>query len=365
MNFFHTHISEKSVELATETLRSTWVSEGKRVKEFEDALSADVGLTNPVAVNSGTSALHLALDIAGIGEGDEVILPPQTFVATGLVILMQRATPVFADIDRMTGNLSPDAFRCAITERTKAVMPVHWGGLPCDMDEINATARQHGIVVIEDAAHALGATYRGRPIGSISEYSAFSFQAIKHVTTGDGGAICCLNDDAHEKARVRRWFGIDRANSQPSVLGERLYDIDALGYKYHMNDLAATVGLGNLADFKGRLAQRRATAARLRAEFAALDGLELVRYDDDRESSYWFFTVLVEAREAFIRALHDKGVPSSIVHRRIDGNSVFGGIREELVGQNEFNEKQIALPVHEGLTDDDVETIIGAVKAGW
>jgi perosamine synthetase len=228
MNFFHTHVAREAVSLAAETLESGWLSEGARVREFEAALSADLGLVNPVAVNSGTAALHLALTVAGIGPGDEVILPAQTFIASGTSILMAGATPVFADIEPTTGNLSPSSVGERIAERTKAIMPVHWGGYPCDMDALTDIAAAAGATVIEDAAHALGAVYRGRPVGSISPLTVFSFQAIKHLTTGDGGTLCCGADDLHRAARARRWFGIDRATSEPSILGERIYDIDAL-----------------------------------------------------------------------------------------------------------------------------------------
>ncbi len=219
MDFFHTTITPGAIERATQVLQSGWLSEGRLVKEFEAALSSRLGIQNPVAVNSGTSALHLALALCGVGPGDEVILPAQTFVATGLVILMQGATPVFADIDPQTGNLSPAAIREKITPRTRAVMPVHWGGYPCDMDEINTLAAENGLAVIEDAAHALGARYKDCLAGALSRFTAFSFQAIKHLTTGDGGALCCLVEADAKAAFVRRWFGIDRANSQPSFWG--------------------------------------------------------------------------------------------------------------------------------------------------
>jgi perosamine synthetase len=365
MDLFHTHISERSIELVTQALRSTFVSEGKMVREFEAAISAQLGLARPAAVNSGTSALHLALDVAGVGPGDEVILPAQTFIATGLVILQQRATPVFADIDPMTGNLDPRSFQRKITSRTRAVMPVHWAGYPCEMDEINAIAREHRIAVIEDAAHALGATYRGKPIGAVSRFTAFSFQAIKHLTTGDGGALCCLDEKDSRLAFKRRWFGIDRANDKPDVLGERVYNLDHVGYKYHMNDLAAALGLGNLHDFPRRLARRRDIAARYRRELADTPGLTLLREQPDRESAYWLFTVRVQRRVDFIRKLAGQGIPASVIHLRIDRNSVFGGIREDLPGQAAFNADQVAFPVHEGLSDEEVGHIISTVRGGW
>lgn len=365
MDFYNTHISPHAVKLATEVLESGWVSEGKMVREFELQLSTQLGLANPVAVNSGTSALHLALALAGVGPGDEVILPAQTFVATGLVILIQRAIPVFADIDPMTGNISPKSIAEKITSRTKAVMPVHWGGYPCDMEEINAIAAEHGLAVVEDAAHALGATYKGKPIGAISRFTAFSFQAIKHLTTGDGGALCCLDENDATQARARRWFGIDRAGSRPSVLGEREYDITNVGYKYHLNDLAAAVGLGNLEDFPRRLERRRQIGAFYRQRLANVPGLRLLRLGSDRTHAYWLFTVLVERREDFIRKLASHGIPSSVVHLRIDHNSVFGGLRSDLPGQAAFNDSQVSLPAHEALSDTDVKGIVDAISARW
>ncbi len=365
MEFFNTHISQKSIELVKSVLDSGWLSEGKLVKEFESELEKRLGLAKPVTVNSGTSALHLGLVLLGVGPGDEVILPAQTFVSTGLVILMQNATTVFADIDPLTGNISPSSIVEKITPRTKAIMPVHWGGYPCDMDEINAIASKHGIAVIEDAAHALGATYKSKPIGTISRFTAFSFQAIKHLTTGDGGALCCTNEEDTKEAIVRRWFGIDRANSRPSILGEREYDITGVGYKYHLNDLAAAVGLGNLADFPQRLARRQQIGAVYRQQLANVPGIELLRAADDRTHAYWLFTMLVERRENFIRKLAEHNVPASVVHLRIDHNSVFGGLHYELTGQAEFNARQVSIPVHENLSDVEVDAVVKLIRAGW
>lgn len=364
-DFFHTNISPGVLDRVTRVLQSGRLSEGRLVAEFEAALAARLGLIRPVAVNSGTSALHLALVVAGVGEGDEVILPAQTFVASGLAVMMQRAVPVFADIDPMTGNLTPGSVASRITGRTRAIMCVHWGGYPCDLDEITTLADTHGLAVIEDAAHALGATYRARPIGAISRFTAFSFQAIKHLTTGDGGALCCAEEQDARRAFERRWFGIDRSGSQPSILGERIYDISEVGFKYHMNDLAAAVGLGNLEDFPHRLARRRQIAAAYRAQLGGVPGLQLLRLQDDREHAWWLFTILVERREDFIRMLASHGLPASVVHQRIDRNSVFGGPRADLPGQEEFDARQVSIPVHEGLSDTESAAFVRAIRAGW
>ncbi|MEW6404751.1 MAG: DegT/DnrJ/EryC1/StrS family aminotransferase [Chloroflexota bacterium] len=365
MDFFNVHISSKSVKYVNQAMETGWVSEGEKVKEFEAELIKRLGLVNPVALNSGTSALHLALVLAGVNADDEVILPAQTFVATGLVILMQKAIPVFADIDPLTGNILPKSIAEKITPRTKAVIPVHWGGYPCDMDEINALANEHGLIVIEDAAHALGAIYRGKPIGSISEFTAFSFQAIKHLTTADGGALCCQSEGQARRAFMQRWFGIDRANSQPSILGERIYDITEVGYKYHMNDFSAALGLGNLDDLSERLQRRREIAAYYRQKMTSVPGIQLLKSESDRTSSHWLFTMLVERREDFIRRLAEHGIPASVVHLRIDHNSVFGGLRNDLPGQERFNSEQVAIPVHEGLSENDVLNITEVIRQGW
>ncbi len=365
MNFYNVHISRKAVELASATLRSGNISEGERVREFEVQLAKRLGLSFPVALNSGTSALHLALITAGVGPGDEVILPAQTFVASAHAIMMCGAVPVFADIQRFTGNLDPISLRQHISARTKAVMPVHWGGYPCDMEEINAIAGEHDIAVVEDAAHALGATYKGTPIGAVSRFTAFSFQAIKHLTTGDGGLLCCLREEDYHVARRRRWFGIDRERDRQSLLGERVYDLGEVGFKYHMNDIAAAIGLGNLSDLPKNLRRHRDIARLYRSSFDGVPGLQLLECRHDRQGAYWIYSLLVEKRQEFIIALRERGVPASVVHQRIDRNRIFGGIRKDLAAQAFFDERHVALPIHAALSDEQVESTIAAVKQGW
>jgi perosamine synthetase len=365
MTFNHTTVSDAAIANAVATLRSGFISEGKQVKRFEEELAARLGLIRPVALNSGTSALHLALVLAGVKSGDEVIIPPQTFIATGMAVLQQGATPVFADIQYRTGNIDPASIRGKISPKTRAIIPVHWGGYPCDLGEIHTVASAQNLAVIEDAAHALGASYGGKPIGAVSRFTCFSFQAIKHLNTGDGGALCCLRPEDEKQARVRRWFSIDRDNSAPSFLGERVYDAADVGYKYHLNDLGAAIGLGNLEMFPKVIARLREIAGRYRREFATVPGLTLLENKDDRVSACWLFTMLLERRDDFLRALQTRGVPASVFHQRIDRHSVFGGTRQDLPNMTRFNNDQAAVPLHAGLTDEEVETVIGAVKAGW
>lgn len=362
---FHTYIGERAREYVNEVINSTYLSEGEKVKLFESLLSSSLGWSNTVAVNSGTTALHLALVLAGIEPGDEVICPAQTFVATALVVLQEKAIPVFADIQYGTGNIDPKSIECKITKKTKAIIPVHWGGTPCDMNEIQSIADGNNLAVIEDAAHATGATYKNKPIGAISRFTCFSFQAIKHITTGDGGALCCLSAQDAERAYTKRWFGINRAKSSQSILGEREYDISSIGYKYHMNDFAASLGLANLEGFKERLSRRRDIARTYQEELKGISGIKLFDEQPDRESAYWLFGMHVERREDFIRALQGRGVTASVVHLRIDHNSCFGGLRDDLANQDKFNETQIHIPIHDGLCNEDVVHIVSAVKAGW
>lgn len=362
---FSTFVHPSAQQRVADVLHSTFLSEGKLVKEFELQLAAQLGLLHPAALNSGTSALHLALEVAGVGPGDEVILSPQTFIASAITIVQAGAKPVFADIQYETGNIDPADIEHRITPRTKAIMVVHWGGYPCDMAEIGAVAARHGLPVIEDAAHALGANYQGQAIGAISDYTCFSFQAIKHLTTGDGGALCTRD---HEKSREvfrRRWFGIDRAHSPVSELGEREYDLTDVGYKYHLSDYGAALGLANLTDYAQRMARRRELVARYDAGLSGVAGRTPFVHQPDRQSAHWLYGFQVENRLEFIRALRSKGVAASVVHDGIDHNTLFGGRRMELTQQRRFDETQIHIPLHDALTDEQVDYIIQVISAGW
>ena len=365
MNFFTTKVSDEAIERVVQVLRSGFLNEGAVVKEFEADLVDYLGAPHVVTTNSATSALHLALIHLGIGPGDEVIIPPQTFVATGLVVLHAGATPVFADIDPETGNIDPASVRRKITARTKAVIPVHWGGEPCDMDTLNAIATEAGIAVIEDAAHAFGAVYKGRMVGTLSRLTCFSFQAIKGMTTGDGGAIAVQSEEDAILLTRRRWFGIDKTRTPVTDIGERSVAIDILGYKYHMNNIAAALGVGNLPDHPARLSRRRAIGATYLHELAQVAGLRHIRRRADSEGGFWLFPILVERREDFGRAMKSRDVPITVVDRRIDKHPILGGLREDLEGAARFDAEQIHIPIHEDLSDEDVAKVVESVKSGW
>jgi perosamine synthetase len=362
---FDPQLSEDTVAQVSECLRSGRISEGARVKEFERRFAEEFGLPRGVAVNSGTAGLHLAMLGAGVGPGDEVVTTAQTFVASAMAVLYAGGTPVFADIVPGGPNLDfADVERC-VTPRTKAILVVHYGGYPCDMDEILAVANRHGLAVIEDAAHALGATYRDAVVGALGDFAVFSFQAIKHLTTGDGGMLVCRDEAQNEVARRRRWFGIDRDNRTPNDAGGMDWDISELGFKYHMNDVAAAIGLGQLPLVAEALARRQSLDRRYRDRLAGVGGLRLMPEAADRASACWLFTMLVENRAEFVRAMVSRGVEAGSWHRRVDTNSLFAHHGRELPNLQAFDRSQVSVPLRESLTDDEVECILEAVCQGW
>jgi len=362
---FRPYVNERAVELAAETLRSGWIGEGPKVREFEQRIGAFVGSRFPVTVNSGTTALHLALVLAGVQPGDEVITTAQTMLATTTAILMAGARPVYADVEYDTGNLAVADIERRVTDRTRAILAVDWAGYPCDWDAINALAQRRGLAAVEDAAHSLGARYKGRPVGSVAPITCFSFQAIKHLTTGDGGLVCVSSEADHERAVQLRWFGIDRFKRKPSVLGEPEWNVTELGFKYHMNDVAAAIGLGNLEDLGWILERRQKIADAYRATLAGVSGVQLFRYEPDRTSANWLFSIHVDRREAFCRAMAAREIMASVVHLRIDRNDVCGGERADLPELARFTDTHVSLPIHPRLADEDVQRVIDAVRAGW
>jgi perosamine synthetase len=364
INFFTTTISESAKLNVIETMVEGRISAGKRADLFEQKLS-EYGLINPVTTNSGTVTMHLALQASGVGPGDEVIIPAQTFIATGLAVLYCGAKPVFADINFYDGNISVVSIREKITEKTKAIIPVHWGGYPCDMDEINQIAKEHNLSVIEDAAHAFGATYKGKLVGSLSRFTSFSFQAIKHLTTGDGGALCCTNYDDYNLVKRLRWFDIDRENSKVGYLGEREYNATNIGYKYHMNDIAASMGLGNLEIIDEKIERIRAIAKLYDEKLNEFSSIVKMEYNPDRQSSYWLYPILVNRRDDFIKLMKKHNIPVSVVHQGIDKNKIFGGVDNTLIHQRTFDNSQIHLPINDEITVENVEYIIDILKKGW
>ena len=360
---FKVHVPESVKEPLLQIIFSGYIGQGPKVDELEREFSKKFGIKNSVALNSATSALRLALALIGVGPNDEVITTPYTMVATNTAILEQFARPVFADIQYETVNIDPNDIEHRITEKTKAIVCVHWGGYPCDMDEIRSIATRCDLPVIEDAAQALGAKYKGKPIGAISEYTAFSFQAIKHITTGDGGMLSILNDDKYKEAVRRRWFGIDRTNRKPSILGhDPTYDIKEVGYKYHMNDIAATIGIEQLKYFDSLFKRRAEIASKYREELRDVPGIKLLENKSDRIHANWMFAIRVDEREEFARAMRSKGIGVTVHNWRNDKYAIFGGLRKDLPNLEKVDQTLISIPLHHGLSDEEVDYIIETIK---
>ena len=291
IRMFHPHASGEALQRVNAVLVSGWLGEGPVVAEFEAKVAQMVEAHHCVAVNSGTSTLHLALKIAKIGPGDEVITTAQTMLATSQAILAVGAVPVFADIEFNTGNVVGD-LASRLTDRTRAVLAVDWAGYPCDWDGILAFCGTHRMT-IDDAAHGFGALYKGKPLGAVCPITCFSFQAVKSLTTGRGGMLCVSETAQRDRARTLRWFGMNRADRQFSVIGESEFDVVELGYKYHMNDISAAIGLGNLVEFQGHQQRRAAVAERYTNELARADGVQLFHRSPDRTPSHWLYCIHV------------------------------------------------------------------------
>jgi len=361
---FHPHMPSGAFDRVRATLESRWIGQGPCVDEFERRFSARFAPgRESVSVGSGTDALHLAYILAGVGPGDEVVTPVFTCTATNIPLLYAGATPVFADVQPGTLNIDTDHVRRLVTDRTKALVCVHYGGLPCDMDELRAIADAWSIPVIEDAAHAVGATYRGRMIGELSEFTMFSFQAIKHITTGDGGMVVLADRALRAQADRVRWFGIDRSAKQ---LGIWENDIREVGYKYQMTDIAAALGLAALDEIDATLALRRTLFGRYNDGLRDIPGVSFIGGDyTDREHAAWMCTVTVDRRRDLQRKLLEHHIESNQVHYRNDRYSIFGGRRSDLPHMDAVEDRYLVLPLHTHMSVEDVDRICDVMRSGW
>ena len=361
---FYPNIPLNAVEEVTQVLHSRWIGQGPKVAQFEKEFEVRFCEQNTaLAVGSGTDALHLAYILAGVEAGDEVIVPVFTCTATNIPFLYMGATIVFADVDPETLNISVEHVRRLITKKTKAIVCVHYAGLPCDMDELKEIAKEANIALIDDAAHALGATYKGGKIGEITDFTMFSFQAIKHITTGDGGMLTIKNPELVEKAKRIRWFGIDRSAKQ---MGNWENDIREVGYKYQMNDIAAALGLAALAEFDQTLNHRKSLFAEYEKHLVGVDGIKLIGTGvKDREHAAWLCTVIVNRRQELMSKLRAFNIESSQVHYRNDRYTIFGGRRSDLPNMDAVEDKYLVLPLHGKMTIENVAYICKVIKDGW
>ncbi|MDN5478625.1 MAG: aminotransferase class I/II-fold pyridoxal phosphate-dependent enzyme [Chryseobacterium sp.] len=342
-----------------ETLYSGYIAEGEKVYEFEKEFGEYVENPFALSLNSGTAALHIALLLAGVKPGDEVISTVLTAEPTNVAIKLVGGKVVWADVQKNTGLLDPKSVRSKITNKTKAILLVHYAGMVCDMDEFNKISIEFNIPIIEDAAHAMGAKYNGRIIGSNSAYTVFSLQAIKHMTTIDGGFLTVKSEETYNQGRLLRWFGLDK--KMPRLQN----DIKFPGYKYHMNNVNATVGLIQMKYIRGIIDQYISNGKFFDIALQNINGVELVDYNSNTEPSYWLYTMKVDDRDNFIKMMADNGITASELHLRNDRHSLFKESETELPVFDEFYKKMVHIPCGWWVDDKTRNTIAEVIKKGW
>ena len=371
--FCQADIGEEEIAEVVDTLRSGWLTTGPKTREFEERFSQYVDSKFAVAVNSCTAGLHLALNAAGITEGDEVITTPLTFCSTVNVILFQRATPVLADIRLDDYDIDPAEVERRITPRTKAILPVHYGGQPCRMDELMDIARRHNLLVIEDAAHAVGAKYRGQPVGSIGDATAFSFYVIKNLTTGEGGMVTTNNPELAEKVRILRLHGMSHdAWKRYDARGSWYYEVQMLGFKYNMSDIQAALGLHQLARLESFTERRAQIVAEYGRRFAALPELTLPQARPEVRHAWHLYPIRVDeerltiGRDQFIEEMKERGIGTSVhfipIHYHPYYQQTLGLKPGDFPNTDKLFAGLLSLPLFPRMTDADVERVANAVE---
>ncbi|MGA9543452.1 MAG: UDP-4-amino-4,6-dideoxy-N-acetyl-beta-L-altrosamine transaminase [Candidatus Sulfotelmatobacter sp.] len=365
-------ISEDDIQAVVDVLRSDWLTTGPKVLEFEEALAAHVGAKYAVSFSSGTAALHGAAFAAGLKPGDEAITSPLTFAASANCVLYQGARPVFADVSPDTLNLDPDRLAERITPNTRAVLPVDYAGHPADLDPILALADRHGLTVIEDACHALGAEYKGRRTGSIAHMSVFSFHPVKHVATGEGGMVTTDRPDFAERLRRFRNHGISSDARQRNAAGQWHYEMVLLGFNYRLTDIACALGISQLKKLETNLARRREIAARYTAAFRNLRGVIAPSARPDVNPAWHLYPIRINAsqlkrdRAYVFRALRAENIGVNVhyipVHLHPYYRDRFGYRGGEYPIAETAYEQLISLPMFHSMTEQDVEDVIAAVS---
>jgi dTDP-4-amino-4,6-dideoxygalactose transaminase len=365
--------SEAEIDAVAATLRGGWAGTGPRVKEFQRKFSEYVGTSHAVAVGSCTAALHLTMTAAGLGEGDEVITTPLTFAATANSIVHSGAVPVFADIDRRTMNLDPAQVEEKISPRTRAILAVHMAGRPCDMDALRTIAQRYGLMLFEDAAHAIEARYHGRKVGALADASCFSFYVTKNISTIEGGMLCTNQEHIASKATVLALHGMSAdAWSRFSDQGYRHYDVVYTGYKYNMTDVQAVLGLGQMDHVEEWLVRRQALWARYDAAFADLPCTLPAPEEPDTLHARHLYTLLIDegqagiSRDQFMMAMHRRGIGTGVHYRALHTmpyyRKMFGHRAWDYPNANYVGERTVSLPLSPHLTEGEIGRIIETVR---
>jgi dTDP-4-amino-4,6-dideoxygalactose transaminase len=371
--FHRADLGEDEVDAVAQVIRSGWLTMGPKTFEFERRFADYIGASHAVAVSSCTAALHLALEAVGVRRGDEVLVPTTTFTATAEVVTYLGARPVFVDIDARALNIDPADIERKITRRTKAILPVHFAGMPCDMTEILEIAAQHKLHVIEDAAHALPAAYKGKRIGTISELTAFSFYATKTLTTGEGGMITTESEEHARRLQVMRLHGIARdAWKRYGAEGSWFYEVLETGFKYNLTDLQAALGVVQLAKCDGMNRARERVAERYTSAFRTIEAIEVTAALPDRNTSWHLYVLRLRLdrlridRNKFIQELADRGVSTSVHFIPLHLQPVYQRDYQYKLGdfpvaEQEY-ERSLSLPIYPTMRDEEVEHVIWAVS---
>ena len=370
--FHKPFISEEEVNEIVDTVRSGWLSMGPKTIRFENEFNQYIGSRKSIAVSSWTAAGHLTLEAFGLQAGDEVILPTMTFPATAEIVCYFNAKPVIVDVDKDTLNISLNEIEKAITPKTKVIIPVHYGGQPCDMDEILEIAKKYNLKVLEDAAHSLPATYKGRKIGTISDVTCFSFYATKTLSTGEGGMICTNDEEIAERCAIMRLHGINRdAWKRYSESGSWYYEVVAPGYKYNFTDLQASLGLPQLKKVDMMWESRKHIAARYTEALKDLDSIELHTIKDDRESSWHLYPIrlhldrLNRNRAQIIDEMRKRNIGVGVhfmpVHQHLYYSETFKFSDSEFPIAAGVFPRLLSLPIYPGMKDEHVDRVINVL----
>lgn len=361
-------VSKPSVghaELAAvgEVFKSNWLGLGKWVNEFENRLKDFLGTRNVIAVNTGTTALHLALDAIGVTIGDEVIVPSLTFVASAQAIAMCGATPVFCDVCADTLNCDVNDIKRKITRKTKVIMPVHYGGMPCDMDRILELARNIGLRVVEDAAHAFGSVHKGEKVGSFGDLICFSFDPIKNITCGEGGAIATNDDKLAQLIYKKRILGIDKDTwSRYKHKRDWFYTVSTLGFRYHMSNINAAIGLIQLEKFNKFDERKKRIVEIYDREFSKLKAVRILRRDYKNTAPFNYVLLINERRENLMKFLKKRGIDSGIHYIPNHLQPFFKTSNISLPVTEEIWKTILTLPLYSEMDDKDIYRVIDSIK---
>jgi len=367
--FHKPYITEEEIENVIDSLKNGWLTMGKKTIEFEERFKSYIGSQHAVAVNSCTAALHLALRVIGIKEGDEIIVPTTTFVATAEVVNYFNAKPVLVDVERDTHLIDVEKIEEKITKRTKAIIPVHFSGQPADMDPIMELAKKYNLFVVEDAAHSLPAWYKGRKIGTIGDITAFSFYATKTITTGEGGMATTDNPEWAERMRILRLHGISKdAWKRYTKEGSWEYDVLENGYKYNTTDINAALGLAQLKKADWLWKRRKHIAERYNEAFKDYEELILYRVKEDRISSWHLYPLKLNLkalkidRNRFIEELKKRGIGTSVhfipLYRFTYYKERLGYTPKEFPNSEWVFERVLSLPIYPGMTEEEIDYVI-------